>query len=202
MPQITNRALPEGIYLWKIEETVAQLSPLVRLNEQETGRFATIKQPGKVAEKLAVRALLQNVARRLGTCSSTIDYTPQGRPTIHGGEISISHGAGYAALYLAPKPVGIDIESVGRKVDKLIDRVVSGSELEVCKSVFAANPLILAWCAKEAMFKALQSSEVDFVGELVIENAVSDRIFGSARGSKIELRWMVIEDDVIIVWSI
>lgn len=195
MPRIINNGLPKGVYLWKIEESVEQLTDMVQLSENERLRFAAIKQPGKVSEKLAVRVLLQNTAK----CSSSIDYTHDGRPTIRGSEISISHAGGYVALYLSEKPVGIDLESVDRKAEKLRDRVVLGSEEEVCQSVFPTNPLILAWCVKESMFKAMQCREVDFVKEIVIEKAVSDRIFGHARGQKMEMRWLVIEDVMIVV---
>lgn len=197
MPEIATNVLPKGVYLWRIEETVEQLHSLVRLNPEETARFAAIKQPSKVVEKLAVRALLQNAT----SDSSAIIYTMQGRPTIHECEISISHGSGYAVIYLSDKAVGIDLESTGRKAEKLRDRIVSIREEDICKSVFPLNPMILAWCAKESMFKALKSSDVDFVKELVIESAISDRIFGSARGQKMELQWAVI-DDIIIVWSV
>lgn len=199
MPRIISNKLPDGIYLWKIEETVSELRSMVRLSEQEQAQFATIKQQAKVAEKLAVRALLQIAT--IGAQPPTLQYTEQGRPTIHGAEISISHGAGYAAIYLSNRPVGIDLEAAGRGAEKLINRVVSGQEIEVCAQVFGINPAILAWCVKESMFKALQGSDVDFINDLIIDSGSSDgKIYGRAKEKKIELRWEVIED-IIIVWS-
>ena len=77
--------------------------------------------------------------------------TPGSRPLLPGISYSISHSpdlGGWASL-VGPSKLGFDIELIDRPSRKVLDRVSSPLEVLQAPSVAAL------WCAKEAVFKAL-----------------------------------------------
>jgi len=83
-----------------------------------------------------------------------IRHTASGRPFIEGyaGDISVSHGAGMVLLAVNPHSnVGIDIEQSRALLSRVASRFLSKEELQAHSD---SRSLLLAWTAKEAVFKA------------------------------------------------
>lgn len=77
--------------------------------------------------------------------------------------ISISHTLGWAALMVSTEGrCGVDIERADRSAERIVRRFAVPEEIELATAVFAPNPALLAWCAKEAAYKALGTEGVDF----------------------------------------
>ena len=122
-------------------------------------------------EYLAVRAL----ATQMGIHSADIAYLASGKPYLKDSNltISISHTKGYVAVLMsAHGQAGVDVEHTTDRVRKIRQKFMHPMEetvlTEVCKSINETLGLLLHWCAKEAMFKAVPEDGVDFAQELRI----------------------------------
>ncbi len=157
------------IALWHLTESsgelLVQLSTTMRNNLVEAGLSEK-----RLCERAATRLLLEEIAETRG---AQLGYTPEGAPRLlnRSGYISISHTRGWVAVAYHPvMPLGIDVERRGEQVDRIASRVLSEEEL----NVLAGSPLRsvwlhLCWSAKEALFKAIPESEIDFRKQLHIE---------------------------------
>ena len=94
-----------------------------------------------------------------------INHNEDGKPNIEGYHISISHTIGYVAIILSTDfEVGIDIEYVSDRVSRITSRYLRSDE-----SFTDLRSLLIAWCAKETLYKlfseehlALQEMKVNF----------------------------------------
>lgn len=109
-------------------------------------------------EHKAVHGLLRNM---LHDDTIIVDHNEDGKPTIPGYNISITHTRGYAAVILSKvKPVGVDIEYISDRVERITQRFLRPDELSAFESVTSshgdwskADVFLRAWCAKEAVYK-------------------------------------------------
>jgi phosphopantetheinyl transferase len=157
-----NKVYRYGI--WKIEEDETFLRDFI--NKEVDTPFTNA---GRRIEFLAVRAL----AKTMNVDPQMIAYFPSGKPYIKGStlNISISHTKGYTAILLSSqKNIGIDIEQKSERIIKIRDKFMHPEEE---KQLFGqegkeSTLLLLHWCAKESLFKAIIDEEVDFLRELRI----------------------------------
>ena len=78
-----------------------------------------------------------------------IEHNEDGKPTIEGYHISISHTIGYVAIILSTDfEVGIDIEYVSNRVSRIISRYLRSDE-----PFTDLRSQLIAWCAKETTYK-------------------------------------------------
>lgn len=124
-----------------------------------------LKSEKRQVEKLATHLLLTEL---LGH-EFQIYYSSSGKPNLVGGSfhISISHTAGYVAVVLSNTPVGVDIQLIEPRIEGLKRRFVSSDEY-----IDPVNPIVhlsLHWSAKEAMFKWLDTADVDFKNHLHVK---------------------------------
>lgn len=134
--------------------------------------FADGLTDGRRREWLAWRRLLRSKAEAWGLSSDQlkVEYTRFGEPVfadMH-GHLSVSHCRGYVALaYVCEGRCGIDVEMADRPFGKVRRRYLSADEMALTG---AEHPLFMAaaWCAKEALYKCLGRSGVDFVADMRI----------------------------------
>jgi phosphopantetheinyl transferase len=89
---------------------------------------------------------------------------------------SISHCGEYAAVVVSPTyRVGVDIEKISNRVEKIKHKFLSIQEQQLLKEIpllpyesLSENLLTAAWSIKEALFKWQGSQEVDFIKHLPI----------------------------------
>ena len=85
------------------------------------------------------------------------------------GHISISNSSNCVVIYLHPEEQpGIDIELITRNVAKAARKFLSAEELKDCMvgDQLSNKDLMLRWCAKEAVFKMVPFSDVDFAKQI------------------------------------
>lgn len=96
---------------------------------------------------------------------------------------SISHSGKYAAVMVSPDyRVGVDVELVSAKANKVKHKFLSETEQQALKEVaklpyltFSDQLLTAAWSIKESLYKWKGSSEVDFIKHLpVIQMQVTE----------------------------
>ncbi|MDR1698550.1 MAG: 4'-phosphopantetheinyl transferase superfamily protein [Prevotellaceae bacterium] len=135
------------IGLWRIEES---------LSSEKRKR-----------EKLAVRLLLGHLLGK----SADILYNKDGAPSLadNSFHISISHGKDFAAVILHPtQRVGIDIEQINPRIEKLKHKFLSENELLQIDPDRQTEHLLVYWCAKETLFKLMPENEIHFAQQLHI----------------------------------
>lgn len=108
-----------------------------------------------------------------------------GKPHLEGSDlhISISHSSEWAVAIISPNAVGIDIQEVTPRLDRIAWRVMNANKLRQLDPVHRLDHLHVYWCAKEALYKAYGWRELDFRKNIVItpfkfpQNGIEDGIF-------------------------
>lgn len=152
--------------IWKTNETVDELLAILPHRDIYMRQLETFTAPQRRLEWLTVRVLLYTLLGR----EVEIAYQPSGKPYLvdMSASIGISHTKGYVAVMLAPVSCmpGIDIEQYGERVCKVAHRFMRADEQPAEYSGTNTWSLLLHWSAKEAMFKAMDTSAVDFCEHL------------------------------------
>ncbi len=159
--------------VWHIQESVAELSEMLPkyLNKIDLELLNLEKQQ---QEWLSSRILVYHVCDFIDKFSAKFQKDLQkdsfGKPflvienqIIH---VSISHSFPYSAVVLhRNKAIGIDIEQVNPKLEKIAKRMFHADELQWATTL---QDLALLWCAKEAMYKWYGKRGIDFRKHLSI----------------------------------
>lgn len=166
--------------VWKMDEDESALLEKSGLSQMPTHVHHVRRQ-----EYLAVRAM----ASALGIPAMDIAYKPSGKPYLSnsGPTISISHTKGYVAVLLSKHELaGVDVEHASDRVRRIRKKFMHPLEelalSNVCHPADETLGLLLHWCAKEAMFKAVPEDGVDFVQELRIDQFSSPQASGCFKG--------------------
>ena len=184
MPRILKKNIENGeIGIWNISEELGQLEQFARLSDQDLLTFSGISALHRKKEWLATRVLLNEMLNK----PSQINYYNDGKPYLENGEfnISISHTTGFIAILLHKHLIpGIDIELLNRHAEKVASRFLSTEEYEFCRdrTGFSNRKLILHWCAKEAIFKMMPFSQIEFSSDILISLDDTSNDSGSFRG--------------------
>ena len=154
--------------IWKITETRDELLNMLSSTNQEKAHhyLSNIKSNRRTLEWLSSRLLLQ----LLTSDGKTIEHTDQGQPFLvdNSFQISISHSKDYAVVLLHKyKKVGVDIENYSERILKVEKRFIS--ETEYIDPNQRTLHLILHWCAKETLYKLMNSTEIVFKKHLHIQ---------------------------------
>lgn len=131
-------------------------------------------------EIVAVYALLHAIT---GRTDLVIGHNADGKPTIDGYNISISHTIGYASIIISKrKNVAVDIEYRNNRVFRIVDKFLTKQEQDMLKELIkTSNPsspqtniasqtdcydtqtaLLLCWCAKETLYKYFSEEKLMF----------------------------------------
>ena len=205
MPLLINRYENSfRLALWKLTETVEFFEEKAHLSTADSKLYNQISNETRKKEWLAVRILLNEV---LGFWPN-ITYMETGKPILnnHARHLSISHSKEMVGILLSTSPYsGIDIEKTSRNIDKVLKRFLSVTELKNIEK--GTNPYrkIIHWCAKEAIFKSINESKIDFSSQIEIKKILEDgTIHGKFSSEKnefdLDLNYMIV-DEHIIVWT-
>lgn len=205
MPLLLNQY--ENTYrlaLWSLTESLQFFEEKAKLSIADQKSYAKIKNELRKKEWLAVRVLLNEV---LGFWPQ-ITYTETGKPLLqnHTRHLSISHSKSMVGILLCTNPhAGIDIERTSRSIDKIASRFLSEKEQNYIKS----NPLkysrIIYWCAKEAVFKAMNESNILFskqihISEVTIDGKMKGHFYSEKENVDFLLNYIEL-DEHLIVWT-
>ena len=155
--------------IWRINESEEELRAQLSRPELYADKVKNLKPGSKrLLEVLAVRCALR--ALFYGEEQEVL-YDERGAPSLANGPfLSISHTQGFAAVCVSPSPVGIDIERLGNRVQRVVSQFLKEDEvvvlqMEANQAVLTrpwplpcdafALALHLAWSAKEAIYKVL-----------------------------------------------
>lgn len=193
--------------LWSIEEPLSFFESKLMLSEEGS---KPIMHPLKKIQHLAARYLLKTMVPHLNM--NTIKYASNGKPYFENEQIqfSLSHCKGWAACVISDKAsVGIDIEIIHERIQKIASKFLHSSELEKIKkreSLPNLTQLSLCWAAKEAMYKMYEQLGIDFSEQLRVESLpflqkgkASASILTEASSMEVEIHYEQREN---FVWAV
>lgn len=170
MGLLFTRELDNGatISLWEVVESEEELLTLSSIPNEEIEELQQTKSLARRREKLAVRALLNE----LFDGKVYLGHHDNGRPFLQNSliEISISHTNRYVCVLTHPEEsVGVDIESLERNFSAVEKKALSMEEIENLSEKSRNLHLAIHWSVKEAVYKRMSLSDVDFSKQIEIK---------------------------------
>jgi phosphopantetheinyl transferase len=157
----------------------AYLNESLFIDERE--QLDLLLHENRKVEFLGVRRL-----RNESKLPSPIFYTEARKPYLDqklNAFISISHSKNFCAFGFSSHEIGIDIEELSPRIERIASRFVNSVEMS-----FIAEDKILdltkLWTMKEAMFKLNNRTGIEFKSELIIEGKTDQIYFGKMLGEK------------------
>ena len=204
---IEKRLSGSIIAVWEITETEEMLMQYAPDTNHALDDFTPVANPQRRLERLAVRALLNNVTGE----KVYLRHNNNGRPFLANrtANISISHTKGFAAIiYNEEKTVGIDIEYLSRDFSTVEKKALSDKERKYLSDEHRNLQLCILWCAKEVVYKCVEENGIDFARQIFIEKFIPERkgtltavyTDNDDLETKFELHYKTI-DDYLIVWT-
>lgn len=156
------------IAVWQITETEEQLMSLISVPNDEMEEISLIRNQNQRMQKLAVRALLNEVFEE----KMYLNHHDNGKPYLENcvTNISITHTDKYVAIITHDEDdLGIDIESLDRDFSAVEKKALSEDEIDDLDEDKRNEQLAIYWCAKEAIFKRMSQNRVDFAEQIEVE---------------------------------
>lgn len=191
--------------VWKIEESESFFTQKVTVQQQVT-------HPHKRLQHLAGRFLLPYLYPNFPSDLIQIADTRKPYLANEAYHFSISHCGDYAAAIVSStQRVGVDVELVTHRVNKIRHKFLHPSELsnwdiEAMEEQEKFRTLTLLWSAKEAMFKWWGRGDIDFSECMQVEkNTLKSSGILNARFQKddftasLELNYQL-SNELSLVW--
>lgn len=181
------------LYIWQITENLTDLAS--GLTPNDLIEIEAIGSDVRKAEKAAWRRIVRD-----NISQEKITYNNIGAPTLaNTGHISVSHSGKFVVVvHSANAPCGVDVEHIRRNVERAKSRFISEEEQELPEANHKLFD-IAVWCAKEAMYKHSQATELDLINDIRIIKTNIDKgyIKGIAVGKNIDINLMIINDHIV-----
>lgn len=156
--------------IWEIIETEDFFQNQLNFTTREQEQLAKIKGEQRRLEWLSSRHLLHTMSGRdlRGECIKD----EHGKPYLDLSpfHISLSHSHGLAAVIAAPAKVGIDIQRMVAKIERIAHKFVGEKEMKSLIDSTRLEQLHIYWGAKEAIYKAYGRRQLDFKKHIFIES--------------------------------
>ncbi|MGJ8683838.1 MAG: 4'-phosphopantetheinyl transferase family protein [Nonlabens sp.] len=155
------------MYVWKISESEAWLRTGLDLSENSRNRLFTMSSELHRRGFLSIRHLL----REAGYTDQNLYYSEEGKPHLDDDKyISITHSYEFTAIIISEVPVGIDIEKLREKIQRIAPKFI-GYEEEFVKEVQEPiESLTVIWGAKESMYKLYGKKGLGFKAHCYVED--------------------------------
>lgn len=156
--------LPDDIWLKVVRDEPA-LAPrrLSLLSREEQGRLETFAHHSRRTSFVLGRAaarLLVSDRLQLPLDDVRLIVSPGGAVDIDGADLrlSISHSRDMAAVAIADRAIGLDVERIRAPHPRLHERILSAREMQMLEQLPVPfdRSVLLMWTLKEAVMKALR----------------------------------------------
>jgi hypothetical protein len=159
------------ILIWKYSDEEEFSADLI-LDKKE---FENLKQksPKRLIEKQMVRQMLKKIIP-----NHKIRYHENGQPYLEPFDkfVSVSHSFPYAVLAISEKKIGVDIEQVKDRIDKIKHKFLNPKEIDwLNRTESGIEHLTAIWCIKEALFKIHSSKQWSFKEFYVVDEFLLDQ---------------------------
>ena len=157
------------VFVWKIEESLEDLSHGIDLTELSKKRVETMKSVLHQQGFMSIRQLLKHA----GYVDADVYYDTYGKPHLKDKNyLSISHSFTFTAIIISEKiPVGIDIEKQRDKIVKIAHKFTPVEEYNTIANHEAlVSKLTIVWGAKESLYKIYGKKKLRFIHHIYIED--------------------------------
>ena len=125
-------------------------------------------------------------------------------------EISISHSRDLAAVIAAPQAVGIDIQKIVSKIERIAHKFMREEEMASLQEETRLEHLHVYWGAKEALYKAYGRRQLDFKEHIFINPFEYDVTNGRCSGYTekenehipFQLQYELVGQDYMLVYAV
>ncbi len=156
-----------SIIVWHSTEPLAELLENARLSVSEHAKWSTFLSNARKREWLTVRNAIQLLLP--GNSAEAIQYDENGKPKLADKSISISHSNDFIAVMVSEKGnIGIDIEEIGTRIERLSQKFLSQNEKQYGYSSKHIEKLHVMWGAKEVLFKIHSIGNLIFITDLLV----------------------------------
>lgn len=172
MPIIWSKKIDANgeLAVWHISEITDELYSKLQLNEQEKQTYASLQSAKRNLHWLGSRVLLRTLINTSLHIECQLDENNKPYLVNFPYEISISHSNDYAAVIIYKgKKVGIDIEKMSEKIERIAKRFLSVDELNSIGEKNRIAKLYVCWGIKETLFKLYGKGNLPFIGGIKIE---------------------------------
>jgi 4'-phosphopantetheinyl transferase len=191
------------LYIWKIEESLADLKQGICLVNRSQARVNKMKSELHQRGFLSVRHLLKEA----GYADVDLYYNSYGKPLLKDGKhISITHSYHFSAIALSDDDIGIDIEMLRNKI-KIIQHKFVNTDFDTLTDEDLVKQLTVIWGAKEAMYKIYPYGGLSFRDHIAIspflfkEGQSSGRIHFNDWKKKYTVHFFFIENAFACVYA-
>jgi phosphopantetheine--protein transferase-like protein len=156
------------IAVWHVTETEEELIQLSSVPTDEMEEISLFRNEDHRRQKLAVRALLNEVFEE----KMYLNHHDNGKPYLENcaTNISINHTTKYVAIIIHDEEeLGIDIESLDRNFAAVEQKALSEDEIDDLDDDKKNEQLAIYWCAKEAIFKRMSQNRVNYAEQIEVE---------------------------------
>lgn len=172
MPVVYTRTINTDTKLcvWHATEDPESLHGELRLNPEDEKIYASIRNQNRKLQWLGCRKALSHLMQ---TPKIGIRYDEFGKPSLEPTlpSISFTHtGLFAAAICSSSSAVGIDLEQVREKINRVAERFLTPHELAMASGKDRIEVLTLFWAAKEALYKINGKPDVDIQHDICIES--------------------------------
>tara|TARA_R110002020_G_scaffold303939_2_gene519581 strand:+ start:235741 stop:236373 length:633 start_codon:yes stop_codon:yes gene_type:complete len=149
------------VYIWKVEESLEELSKGVRLTPHCSERITHMKSQIHQRGFMSIRHLLNEA----GYVDHDLYYDTFGKPHLKDDKhISITHSYNFTAIIVSDIEVGIDIEKQREKILKIAPKFTPIKEYRTLANDDAVmRKLTIVWGAKEALYKIYGVQGISFL---------------------------------------
>jgi 4'-phosphopantetheinyl transferase len=157
------------VFVWKIEESLEDLTVGIELTEPSKKRVETMKSVLHQQGFMSIRQLL----KQAGYVDADVYYDAFGKPHLKDNNyLSISHSFTFTAIIISEKkPAGIDVEKNRDKIVKIAHKFTPIEEYNTIANHEAlVSKLTIVWGAKESLYKIYGKKKLRFLHHIYIED--------------------------------
>jgi 4'-phosphopantetheinyl transferase EntD len=159
------------------------------LSDKENEELNQIQFPHRKNEFATTRALRHHLFQE-----QEILYSENGAPFMLNQCISIAHSKDYVALAVSKNQVGLDIEHLDERINRVFPKIATDDELNWFTSPLQKTQL---WTCKEAMFKYYKTEKNIYsmyvVPHLEKENTFVGNIKNDTKKAPLEIKTLILE---------
>ncbi|MGL4597759.1 MAG: 4'-phosphopantetheinyl transferase family protein [Bacteroidia bacterium] len=168
MPLLHQRILSETqiLGIWQLTESEEELHAQHYWLPEFAVVPSIITHPERRAQWLATRVLLAELHQR-----EEIKYDENGKPflSVTNKHLSISHSKNLIALIIDHNPVGIDIEHISPKIERIARKFIQPTEIADAMREDSIRKMYVYWCVKEAIYKVNGDKGVSLLQNIAVE---------------------------------
>ena len=168
MPFVRKIPYDDGtlLHIWAVSETVDDLMLLCHRRGIDTSMLHSVKSLARRNELMVERLLLHIVFGY----TVELRHRDDGQPYVPNSDlhISISHTTGLVVIAVnRDHPVGVDVERRSSRVLRVRERFLDAQEQSFIMPDDISDHVV-AWTAKEAMYKAVGDSDAQLLNDFSI----------------------------------